>query len=78
MPPTPLSVLTQARELARAEGLHFVYIGNAPGLEEAGTTTCPQCHRILIQRQIYTVQQMEVVDGKCRFCGAPIAGLWKL
>jgi hypothetical protein len=23
------------------------------------------------------VQSLDVVDGKCRFCGHPIAGIWE-
>lgn len=36
--PTPVETLMKARDAARAEGLHYAYIGNVPGLEGAETT----------------------------------------
>jgi pyruvate formate lyase activating enzyme len=74
--PTPLEILIKARNAARAEGLHFVYIGNVPGLREAGSTACPACKKTIVERDIFAVTRLEVVGGKCRFCGAKIAGVW--
>ncbi len=76
--PTPVETLVKARDLARAEGLHYVYIGNVPGLEGAGTTWCPNCRRAVVERDIFAVTRLDVKDGKCRFCGTKLAGVWTL
>ena len=65
--PTPVETLVKARDAARAEGLHYVYIGNVPGLEGAGTTWCPNCKKAVIERDIFAVTRMDLTDGKCRF-----------
>ena len=76
LPPTPVETLVKAREVARSEGLHYVYIGNVPGLEGAETTFCPACRKPVIERDIFSVTAFNVVAGKCRFCGTKIAGVW--
>ena len=74
--PTPVETLVKARDTARAEGLRYVYIGNVPGLEGAGTTWCPNCKKAVIERDIFAVTRLDIVAGKCRFCGTKIAGVW--
>lgn len=76
LPPTPVDTLLKAREVARAEGLHFVYVGNVPGLEDAGTTWCPHCKKAVVERDIFAVKRLDIANGKCRFCGTKIAGVW--
>jgi pyruvate formate lyase activating enzyme len=56
------------------EGLHYVYIGNVPGLGEK--TLCPNCKETVVQRRGYTVLANHVKDGKCEFCGTSISGRW--
>ena len=58
------------------EGLRFAYIGNVPGLADAGTTWCPGCKRAIIERDIFSVTRLDVIGGKCRFCGVKIPGVW--
>jgi pyruvate formate lyase activating enzyme len=74
--PTPVETLVQARDAARREGLHYVYIGNVPALEGAETTFCPNCKRPVVRRDIFAVTSMDVVGSQCRFCGTRIAGVW--
>jgi pyruvate formate lyase activating enzyme len=74
--PTPVETLVNARDAARAEGLRFAYIGNVPGLADAGTTWCPGCKKAIIERDIFAVTRLDVAGGKCRFCGMKIAGVW--
>jgi hypothetical protein len=74
--PTPVETLLKAREAARAEGLHYVYIRNVPGLQDAETTFCPGCKQPVIRRDIFAVTSVELTNGKCRHCGAVIAGVW--
>jgi len=74
--PTPVDTLVRARDAARGEGLHFAYIGNVPGLRDAETTFCPGCRQPVVERDIFAVTTVDLVDGKCRRCGARIAGVW--
>jgi AmmeMemoRadiSam system radical SAM enzyme len=68
--PTPVETLVKARDSARAEGLHYVYIGNVPGLRRTPETTwCPNCKKAVIERDIFAVTRMDLTDGKCNFCG---------
>jgi pyruvate formate lyase activating enzyme len=76
LPPTPIETLVQARDAARAAGLRFAYIGNVPGLADAGTTWCPGCKKAIIERDIFSVTRLDVTGGKCRFCGVKIPGVW--
>ena len=77
LPPTPVEVLTEAREIARRAGLRYVYIGNVRGVEDAETTLCPKCRKPVIERDIFSVRTMNLEDGKCKSCGAAIPGVWK-
>ena len=74
--PTPVETLLKARDLARAAGLRYVYIGNVPGLAGAESTQCPNCHRTIIERDIFSVTRLDLDAGKCRHCHTPIAGVW--
>jgi len=77
LPPTPLKTLLKARDIAKAEGLEFVYIGNVAA-RDGGDTSCPACGKLLVERAGYAVLKNVVEkDGKCPFCGRAIYGLWK-
>ncbi|HNQ90096.1 MAG TPA: AmmeMemoRadiSam system radical SAM enzyme [Verrucomicrobiota bacterium] len=76
LPPTPLDTLLRARELARGEGLHHVYIGNVRGLPDAETTFCPKCHAALIERDVFAITRNRLRTGACPDCGTRIAGVW--
>jgi pyruvate formate lyase activating enzyme len=75
LPPTSLSILEQARDIAREAGLHYVYINNVAG-HEYGHTYCPQCSEILVKRKGLLIQQNNIEHGKCIFCGYLIPGIW--
>jgi len=75
LPPTPVSTLDKTRAVALSAGLEYVYIGNAPG-HEGENTFCPKCKKMIIQRTGYTVGEINVKAGKCRYCGKPIPGIW--
>jgi pyruvate formate lyase activating enzyme len=75
IPPTPVSTLEKAREIALQEGMNFVYVGNVPG-HKGEHTYCPDCKQVLIERVGYTIIQTNIKDGKCRFCGKRIPGIW--
>ena len=77
LPPTPVDTLRRAGQVARDAGLRYVYIGNVPGEPDSGTTFCPECKRPIIVRLGYHVRTMDVINGACRHCQTPIAGVWK-
>jgi len=74
VPPTPVSTLVRAREIALKEGLHYVYTGNVHNIE-GDTTFCPKCHSKLIERDWYEINEYRLTeDGHCPDCGTAIAG----
>lgn len=75
LPITPVRTLERAREIAIAEGLHFVYIGNVPG-HPAENTYCPRCRAVLVERVGFEIRKMLVSKGACPHCKQTIAGMW--
>ncbi len=76
LPPTPVNVLTSARSIALKAGLRYPYIGNIRGVPEGETTFCPKCGKPVIERVVFFVRSNNIQNGKCRFCGTHIAGVW--
>lgn len=76
LPPTPIETLEEARRIATGVGLKFVTIGNVPG-HKYNSTFCPGCGKCLIKRIHFQVLENNVVDGKCKFCGHKIPGIWR-
>jgi len=74
VPPTPVSTLVRARQIAMNEGLHYVYTGNVHNIE-GDTTFCPGCQSQLIVRDWYQINDYRLTeDGHCPDCGIAIAG----
>lgn len=73
---TPIGILTQARTIALAAGLKYVYIGNVPGLD-AENTICPKCRALVVERKGFTILQNNPVKGACNKCGQKIPGVWE-
>jgi len=71
--PTPLESLQRAEEIGKAAGLHYVYLGNVPGMD-GETTYCYKCHTKLIGRIGYRITANHIKDSKCPNCGTAIAG----
>ncbi len=76
LPPTPVGTLETAYDIAREEGLNYVTLGNVPG-HVGNSTFCPACGRRIIHRVHFNILANELTDGKCRFCGHPIPGVWE-
>ncbi|HHV63133.1 MAG TPA: AmmeMemoRadiSam system radical SAM enzyme [Firmicutes bacterium] len=70
IPPTPVSTLRRAREIARKK-LKYVYIGNVPG-GDGNDTYCYNCGQKVIERQGFEVVGYHIEDGKCDNCGVKI------
>jgi len=76
LPPTSPQILETARDIAKSEGLSYVYIGNV--LSKAGQNTyCPDCKELLIERSGYTILQNRLKNGCCSECGKEIYGVWR-
>jgi pyruvate formate lyase activating enzyme len=75
VPPTPNETLIRCREIALAEGLHYVYTGNVPGLD-GESTTCPHCGKVVVGRRGFELKELHIKAGRCAFCGTAIPGVW--
>lgn len=75
MPPTPVSTLEKAKDIAQESGLKFVYIGNLPG-HPAENTHCPNCKRVIIKRSGYTILENNLKVDSCGYCNKKVPGLW--
>lgn len=73
LPPTATDILVRARETAMRMGLRYVYVGNVPGLDMENTI-CPGCKKTVVRRQGFSIAEMNLDKGRCRFCGTAIAG----
>ena len=73
-PITPIETLKRARQIGFDAGLRHVYEGNIPG--EGEDTICWSCKKRLVRRIGFSVLENMVKDGKCKFCGAAIEGIW--
>jgi pyruvate formate lyase activating enzyme len=74
LPPTPAATLHQARRIARAEGIRYVYTGNVHDTE-GGTTFCPGCGKGVIVRDWHQILAYDLTEeGHCEHCGTPVAG----
>lgn len=76
LPPTPLSSVVRAREVALAHGVKFAYVGNVPSGHPGESTYCPGCGRVVIERAGYRVVSLDIEGGKCSSCQTPIPGVW--
>jgi pyruvate formate lyase activating enzyme len=76
LPATPVSTLEKIYDEAKKRGIHYVYLGNVPG-HKANNTYCHRCGKLIIERQGYFLKQVNLIEGKCKFCGQKIPGVWK-
>jgi pyruvate formate lyase activating enzyme len=75
-PRTPLSTLRRAREIALANGLRHVYVGNLAD-PVAESTYCTGCGRRVIERSRYELGAYDLTDdGSCTFCATPLVGVF--
>ncbi|MEN3013571.1 MAG: AmmeMemoRadiSam system radical SAM enzyme [Endomicrobiia bacterium] len=76
LPATPVKTLESCYKIAKEVGLKYVYIGNVPG-HKYNSTYCPNCNKILIYRIHFEVLENSIKEGKCKYCGYKIAGVWR-
>lgn len=73
LPRTPAESLRTAREIGKAEGLEFIYIGNT----DADTTTyCPACQTPLIARRYFQSNPVGLRGNRCVTCNTPLEGVF--
>ncbi|MEM2955889.1 MAG: radical SAM protein, partial [Nitrososphaerales archaeon] len=73
---TPISTLERAHEIAKKEGLQYVYIGNVPG-HRFENTYCHNCNELLIKRYGFSIVKYSITHEKrCPKCREkiPIVG----
>ena len=75
---TSARALLQAAEIGAAEGLHFVYAGNLPGVVRSWENTyCPSCRGLLVERLGFRVLANRLgADGRCPDCRKVVPGVW--
>ena len=74
--PTPVKTLEKHYQVAKEEGLKYVYLGNVPG-HPWEHTYCSACNKIVVKRFGFDIQGWNMdKDNKCKFCGnqIPIIG----
>jgi pyruvate formate lyase activating enzyme len=76
LPPTPVRTLERAWDVARAQGLNYVYLGNVPG-HPGENTVCPGCGEILIRRIGFKILENRLTEGACASCRRKIPGVWR-
>jgi len=79
-PATPIETLTNSREIAIENGMHYVYTGNVH--DYAGSSTyCHGCGDLLVGRDWYQLSSwnlsMNGENAVCARCGTEIAGVFE-
>jgi pyruvate formate lyase activating enzyme len=72
--PTSTETLRRAYATGKEAGLHFVYTGNLPGVEN--DTVCPGCQNAVIRRDGLLVSKNRMEGSRCPDCGAVIPGVF--
>lgn len=75
-PGTPYETLKAHYDIAKSEGLEYVYIGNVPG-NKLENTYCPRCGTLAIERNDLYLSGWNLGDGNsCKKCGhvIPVTG----
>jgi len=75
-PATSASTLRKAREIALAQGIHFVYTGNVSDVKTQ-STYCHGCGKLLIERNWYELGAYHIKGGKCRYCQTVCPGYFE-
>jgi pyruvate formate lyase activating enzyme len=73
---TPIETLEKHYQIAKEEGLKYVYLGNVPG-HPWEHTYCSECNQIVVKRFGFDIRGWNMdKNNKCKFCGnqIPIIG----
>lgn len=72
-PHTPPATLNLARDIALKAGLKYVYNGNVNDAQRQ-STWCPNCQRVVIERNWYDLGRYALQGNRCSHCGHTIPG----
>ena len=73
--PTPPETIQRLVDVARQEGLYFVYPGNLAESRD-GDTHCPFCKALLLERSRMGLRHCYLIEDACPGCGERIPGVW--
>ena len=77
-PSTPVETLEKHYEVAKSQGLKYVYLGNVPG-HKWEHTYCSSCNKIVVKRYGFDIQKWHLDDNnRCEYCSNPIPITGKL
>ena len=68
--------LLKAFKIGKEEGLNYIYLGNVRSVEH-NSTYCQKCQKLLIKRESYHIFVEGITEGKCKYCGCRIKGVWE-
>ena len=72
---TPESILEKAQKIGEGAGLNFIYVGNVSGF--GNDTYCPGCKKLLLKRELFSILDDNIKEGKCSFCSEVVPGIFK-
>lgn len=67
VPQTPIATLEKCYDVAKNEGLTYVYLGNVDSDKE--NTYCPYCNELLIRRSMMQAVKSKIENNTCPKCG---------
>lgn len=70
-PPTPISTLIKAKDIAQKIGIRYIYLGNVRSDEN---TYCNNCKNLLIKRTGYSTKITGLNTNQCNSCHTIIPG----
>jgi pyruvate formate lyase activating enzyme len=73
-PATPEKTLKMALELGHKAGLNYIYVGNIWGW--GNDTYCPNCKKLLVKREIFSIIENNIKGSRCPFCQSLITGIF--
>jgi AmmeMemoRadiSam system radical SAM enzyme/AmmeMemoRadiSam system protein B/AmmeMemoRadiSam system protein A len=73
VPNTPHEKLLEAYDIARGQGMKYVYVGNVFDARH-DSTYCPGCGKLVIERNWHELGQYHLRGDACGHCGYRIAG----
>ncbi|MBI5541959.1 MAG: AmmeMemoRadiSam system radical SAM enzyme [Bacteroidia bacterium] len=76
LPPTNTDILLKAVDIAKQEGLKYVYLGNIMNNDNEDTH-CYSCNKSLVKRNYFTITENLIENGKCIYCDNLISGIWE-
>lgn len=73
---TTKDTLELAYRIGKEQGLKYVYLGNVHDRDREHTY-CHKCEKAVIKRTGYWIDDININDGFCKYCGTEVSGVWK-